>query len=65
MSDSQNEGRRIDPSESQELSEEALETVAGGCQQGCSNESTCGELNSLIKWPESPFPGTPIDPYVS
>ncbi|HET7584247.1 MAG TPA: hypothetical protein VFK13_05030 [Gemmatimonadaceae bacterium] len=32
---------RVDPSESEELNDEALESVAGGCEVGCSNQDSC------------------------
>jgi len=38
--------KRVSPSEDQPLSDTALESVAGGCQIGCSNEKTCIDIMS-------------------
>ena len=46
------DSKRVQPSQSEELSEEALESVAGGCQVGCSNMNSCLD----------PFSGTRTEP---
>lgn len=35
------ESKRVQPGIEAELSDESLESVAGGCQQGCSNLNSC------------------------
>jgi hypothetical protein len=35
------EGTRVQPGTDEELTDEALESVAGGCQVGCSNMKSC------------------------
>lgn len=50
MSDDKGQGRdakRVNPADDQELSDEVLESVAGGCQQGCSDATTCFQAMSL------------------
>jgi hypothetical protein len=46
MSENKGKGTRVQPGEEAELSDDALESVAGGCQQGCSNEKTCEDYIS-------------------
>lgn len=54
------EGTRVQPGTDEELSDDALESVAGGCQVGCSNMKSCLDPISMDK--ESPpiFIGNPI-----
>ena len=40
---------RVQPGQGEELSEEALESVAGGCQVGCSNMNSCLDPFSATK----------------
>ncbi|MBA3890605.1 MAG: hypothetical protein H0X64_08740 [Gemmatimonadaceae bacterium] len=38
--------KRVNPSDDREIDDAALESVAGGCQSGCSNANTCREMLS-------------------
>jgi hypothetical protein len=36
--------KRVNPSEAREIDDEALESVAGGCEWGCSNLNSCTDF---------------------
>jgi hypothetical protein len=44
--------KRVNPSEAQEIDDEALESVAGGCQMGCSNQISCMDFISMATCPD-------------
>jgi hypothetical protein len=48
--------KRVNPAEQPQVDDESLESVAGGCQVGCSNQNTCmdfmsGDKNTIIQLP--------------
>lgn len=50
--------KRVQPGNEDELSDESLESVAGGCQWGCSNQESCLNMLTGDKGGLPPIKGT-------